>query len=226
MGATPGTPAYIGRPSPPFVQQSGVLLLPFLGPCINQLRQKLIASTGHHDREHRRDRLREPRSNVIQPLLEAFDHESAPLKAFGQRFPPGQQWRPILFVRFGLSRGLSEIHIGSEHAHEEGPPIFGIEREEGLGAGLGPILFELHFPPDSVRGRVLPAFGLQFQPLVLDPQHALALPTAEVERLSGSDAFARIRGLDHLELLGPAHDPSGLHGLPDRLDCDSGLPVV
>ena len=35
-----------------------------------------------------------------------------------------------------------------------------------------------------------------------------------------------IRGLDHFELLRPAHDLSGFHGLPNGLDCDRGLPVV
>jgi hypothetical protein len=35
-----------------------------------------------------------------------------------------------------------------------------------------------------------------------------------------------IRSLDHLELLGPAHELSGLHGLPDGFNCDSRLPVI
>ena len=64
------------------LQQGIVLLVPSFRARINHLRQKLITATGHDHGEHGAESVGEPRDDIVQPLLNAFDHEPTAPKAF------------------------------------------------------------------------------------------------------------------------------------------------
>ena len=56
---------------------------------------------------------------------------------------------------------------------------------------LGAVLFQFQFPPDTVLLRLYTAFLFEFQSLVVDAQHGLTLPTAEVEGVAGRGAVSQ-----------------------------------
>ena len=66
----------------------------------------------------------------------------------------------------------------------------------------------------------------ELQPLVVDAQHGLALPTPEVERVARRRAGAQRGPGNDLEFLRPRDSLSGLNGVFDLCDGDPRRPII
>ena len=181
----------IGSLVPSLMQHGEVPGFPFLGARVDQLLQKLFTSAKVCQRQHRANRLAQPLTHLIERLLDLSHHKPAACEAFGQQGPPRQERCPILFPGFRVAGGLAEVHMRAENADEEFLPIVRLQGKQGLGAGLRSVLFQLQFPPNTLLLGFFTAFLLQFQSFLVDAQHGLTHPTAEVEGVTGRGAVAQ-----------------------------------
>ena len=170
---------------PYLMHHAHMLPVPFLGARVDQLLEKWLAPVKVGESQHPANGVSEPLAHVIDGLLHLLHHQPTAFEAFGKGFPPGEQRCPILLPGFLLATGFAEIHIGTQHAHEELAPIFRRQREQRFGTGLGAVLFQLEFPPNAIVLCFRSTFLFEFQPFVIDAQHGLALTTAEVQGVAG-----------------------------------------